>query len=117
MSNLSSADLSTLAKILGLIGSNHDAEALAAARKAHALVRAKGTTWPTVLGIDADQPTIPEPIHLTLARDLLGRGKGICTDWEMRFLRGVLAFKTLTHQQQQSLDGIRAKVDAAISNA
>ena len=117
MSNLSSADLSTVAKLLGLIGSNHDAEALAAARKAHALVRGKGATWPIVLGLDAEQPTTPEPEHLAVARDLLGRGKGICTDWEMRFLRGVLAFKTLTHQQQQSLDGIRAKVEAATSNA
>ena len=117
MSNLSSADRSTLAKILGRIGSNYDAEALAAARKADAIVRAKGATWPIVLGLDAELLTKPEPEHLAVARDLLGRGKGICTDWEMRFLRGVLAFKTLTHHQRQSLDGIRAKVDAATSNA
>lgn len=113
MNQLTSSDRSMLAKLLGLVGSAHDGEALAAARKAHALVAARGITWPDLLGLD-DRP--PEPDHVALARDLLGRGKGICTDWEMKFLRGVLGFKTLSTHQRQTLDGIHDKVNAAIEN-
>lgn len=111
--NLSSADRSMLAKVLGMLGSTHDGEVVNAARKAHQLLQERGTTWPDLL-LNAPSPLpIPESDHVVLARDLLGRGKGICTDWEMRFLRGVLAFKTLSAHQQQTLDGIREKVDAA----
>ena len=35
-------DLSLLSKLLGMVGSDHDGEALAAARKADALVRVRG---------------------------------------------------------------------------
>ena len=115
--NLSSADRSMLAKVLGMLGSAHDGEVVNAARKAHQLVQERGATWPAVLGLDAVPPPPPEPDHIALARELLGRGKGICTDWEMRFLRGVLAFKTLSSHQQKTLDGIREKVDAAALSA
>lgn len=111
MNQLSPSDRSTLAKLLGLIGSDHDGEALSAARKAHALIRAKGATWGDALGLD-DMPA--EPDHVALARELLGKGKAICTAWEMRFLRGVLAFKTLSTHQRQTLDGIREKVETAV---
>ena len=40
--NLTASDCSTVAKLLGHIGSAHDAEALSAARKAHELVKARG---------------------------------------------------------------------------
>ena len=110
MNQLSASDRSTLAKLLGLIGSDQDGEALSAVRKAHAILRAKGATWGEALGLD-DMPA--EADHIGLARELLGRGKAICTPWEMRFLRGVLAFKTLSAQQRQTLDGIAAKVEAA----
>lgn len=110
MNQLSATDRSTIAKLLGLIGSAHDAEALSAARKAHELLRAKGGTWPDLLGLEA---LPPEPDHVALARELLGKGRGICTGWEMGFLRGILAFKTLSTQQRQTLDGIREKVNAA----
>lgn len=110
---ITATDRSTIAKLLGLVGSHHDAEALAAARKAHALITARNSTWPEVLGLDAMPP---EPDHAALARALLGRGKGICTRWEMDFLRGILAFKSLSDQQRRTLDGIRDKVDAATAD-
>lgn len=110
---MTSSDRATVAKLLGLIGSAHDAEALAAARKAHQLVTARGATWPDVLGLEAMPP---EAGHVALARELLAKGRGICTRWEMDFLRGVLAFKSLSPQQQQSLDSIRDKVQVALEN-
>ena len=45
---ISATARSTVAKLLGLIGSHHDAEALAAARKANQILEAHGTTWPLV---------------------------------------------------------------------
>lgn len=118
MNHLSTADRSTIAKLLGLIGSDHDAEALAAARKANELVKARNGTWPEVLGLGEAPPTPPPPEadHVALARDLLGKGRGVCTRWEMDFLRGVLAFKTLSDQQQRTLNGIREKVEAATAD-
>jgi hypothetical protein len=115
MNTLSSADRSTVAKLLGLVGSHHDAEALAAARKAHQLVQERGTTWPDVLGLDL--PPEPEPGHLALARDLLGRGRGLITAWEKSFLIGIMAFKTLKPKQLESLEAIRTKVTAAADAA
>lgn len=110
MNQLTASDRSMLAKLLGMTGSAHDGEALAAARKAAALVKAKGATWPAILGLD-DLP--PEADHVALARELLGKGRGICTRWEMDFLRGILAFKALSDHQRHTLDGIRKKVLAA----
>jgi len=113
---LSSADRSTISKLLGLIGSHHDAEALAAARKAHELLTAKGATWPEVLGLDDTERLPPEPYHLTLARDLLGKGKAIITRWERDFLVGIMGHKVLKQKQIETLDGIAAKVEAATIN-
>ena len=110
MNHLTASDRSTIAKLLGLVGSNHDAEALAAARKAHELVKARGITWPDLLGLDA---LPPEADHVVVARDLLGKGRGIITRWEAQFLRGILAFKALSDHQRQTLDGIREKVLAS----
>ena len=113
MSAISSADRLTLAKVLGMLGSAHDGEVVNAARKAHELLAAKGVTWPAVLGLDDMEQPSPEPYHLTLARDLLGRGKGIITRWEYNFLLGIMGHKILKQKQIETLDGIAAKIDAA----
>lgn len=109
---ITSTDRTTISKLLGLIGSAHDAEALAAARKAHQLVKDKGASWPEVLGLDPT-PLAPEPDHLVEARDLLKRGKGLLTRWEHGFLLGIMSAHTLAPKQVVSLEAIRAKIDAA----
>lgn len=45
-------DLSVLAKILGMLGSEHDGEALTAARRAEDQRRKLGMTWAELLAID-----------------------------------------------------------------
>lgn len=109
---ITSTDRSTISKLLGMIGSAHDAEALSAARKAHQLVRDRGASWPEVLGLDP-MPAVSEPDHLVEARDLLKRGKGVLTRWEHSFLLGIMSARTLAPKQVESLEAIRAKVDAA----
>lgn len=108
---ITATDKSTISKLLGMIGSAHDAEALTAARKAHQLVKSRSATWAEVLGIDAMPPS-PEPDHLREARDLLARGKGHLTQWERNFLLGIMSHTTLKAKQLESLDAIRAKIDA-----
>jgi hypothetical protein len=109
---ITSTDRTTISKLLGLIGSAHDAEALAAARKAHQLIVQRGATWPQVLGL-ATTPAAPAPDHLTEARDLLKRGRGHLTRWEHSFLLGIMSAAKLAAKQVESLAAIRAKVDAA----
>lgn len=107
MSTLTPGDRARLAKLLGLTGSSHDGEVLAAARKAQEFLKDKGTTWPQVLGLDA----MPhQPAHVSLARELLVKGEGLCTRWEINFLREVATLQTLSDYQRLTLKGIREKV-------
>jgi hypothetical protein len=46
-------DRELLAKVLGMLGSAHDGEALAAGRAADSLVRDAGTTWRSALNYEA----------------------------------------------------------------
>lgn len=110
---ITATDKSTISKLLGLIGSHHDAEALAAARKAAQLVKDKGATWQEVLGL-ATMPAPPMADHLTEARDLFTRGRRHLTTWERNFLLGIMSHSTLKPKQAESLEAIRLKVDAAV---
>jgi hypothetical protein len=107
MSQLSISERVAVAKMLGKLGSKQDAEALRAARKANAFVNSRKSTWADLLGVEAT-PAVPD--HVRIAQDLLVAGKASCTPWELRFLRGILAFKILSPQQRQTLEGIRAKL-------
>jgi hypothetical protein len=46
-------DRAKLAKVLGMLGSAYDGEALAAARRAHEMLRAEKLTWSDAVGVDA----------------------------------------------------------------
>ncbi|MEO8558915.1 MAG: hypothetical protein ABI439_07625 [Rhodospirillales bacterium] len=73
-----------LAKILELLSSEHDGEALAAARRADAMVKASGEDWAALLGVEVptgsplDAPVRPEPVSQPQRR----RGREI-TSYEM----------------------------------
>ncbi len=56
-----------LAKILELMGSSHDGEALAAARRADALIKASGQDWAAVLGAQPAIAPISAPPNATPA--------------------------------------------------
>ena len=103
-------NLQTLSKLLGMLGSNHDGEALSAARKAHELVKRCGATWPEVLQLAETPNNGAQAVHRDEAQHLLHVGKGIITDFERRFLVGIIAFETLSEKQETTLAGIRAKI-------
>jgi hypothetical protein len=54
-------DKERLAKLLSMTGSDHDAEALAAARKANEFLRQHRKSWRDVLGLDAPPPEKQQP--------------------------------------------------------
>ena len=54
-------DKERLAKLLSMTGSDHDAEALAAARKANEFLRQHRKSWRDVLDLDAPPPEKQQP--------------------------------------------------------
>jgi hypothetical protein len=107
---LSTPDTQKLAKLLGMLGSAHDGEALNAARKAHQLVSRNGATWFDVIGApDPDMETTPRIAHHAIVLDLLKHVEHL-TEFERRFLRGTLGFQKLTDKQAVTLETIRAKI-------
>lgn len=53
-------DKKRLVKVLGMLGSRHDGEALNAARNAHAMLAQAGMTWAELLGVRPGEE--PEPL-------------------------------------------------------
>jgi hypothetical protein len=108
---LTPSETERLHKLLALIGSNNDGEALSAARKAHELVKGQ---WANVIA----PPLVPDAtvqleVHQKAAQQLLERGKSVITRFEANFLRGIMAFKSLSEAQQKTLRGIHLKVAAS----
>ena len=78
-------DRELLEKLLGMIGSPHDGEALAAARKADALVRRAGLTWPDVLaGRDQPPPQVEAaPVQPARSRSRAPRNRFTLSDQDV----------------------------------
>ena len=108
--SLHQSDLQRLAKLLGMIGSTSDGEALSAARKAHALISEKGATWFDAFGIAETVAAIPAHCHL--ARDLLGHKRHL-TPFERKFLKGIMSHPKLSEKQAETLAGIQRKVEVS----
>jgi len=78
-----------LAKILELMGSIHDGEALAAARRAHMLVKNSGVSWETLLGaqsvkLGANGVGAPSPAEPQRPRTTNHHGREL-TSYEMLY--------------------------------
>jgi len=103
------AELSKLANLLGMLGSAHDGEVVNAARKADELVRGHDATWCDIIGAwDADKDTTQCIPHHAIALELLATA-GLLSDFERKFLRGIMGFQKLTTKQREILESIRAK--------
>lgn len=115
-SALSKADKTKLGKLLNLTASNQDAEALSAIRKANALLKRLGLSWPDLLQAEEEvaRPKIHAPEHVEISAALLKQGKalGIITNYERNFLTGIMGFKKLSPSQQEQFERIRVKYEA-----
>jgi hypothetical protein len=90
-----------------MLGSEHDGEALAAARMAERMRRALGLSWGELMGAEA--PAEAEGWRATVAR--CQTHSGLLTPWERAFLATLAGYgATPTARQLHTLAGIAAKV-------
>jgi hypothetical protein len=100
----------TLAKILGMLGSDHQNERDNAALAAHRLVTQAGLTWEQVIMPAAVEKPLPELAtwHKTV-NECLAR-PGSLTPWEVKFLLNLSRFWRLSVKQRDVLSDIADRV-------
>jgi hypothetical protein len=109
-----------LAKVLGLLGSDHDGEVAAAGRRAHAMVKNAGLTWPEVIGPAAPlkpEPSCPqrrwrEPVSASDRAALCLLWREVLTDWEAGFCRSPVGRRRISAKQTVVLNRLARKVEA-----
>jgi hypothetical protein len=112
-------DRERLAKLLGMLGNEHDGEVITAARSADAFVRRAGLTWRDVVAANDAQPRL-DPVGFGVANEirfcLLHRHR--LTAWEQNFLASIRNQSApLSARQRDRLarivDKLRARAEAA----
>jgi hypothetical protein len=98
-----------LARICGMMGSDHDGERAAAALQASRLLQRHGLTWRDVLLPPAATYSPPQPPHVAAAERVLRQANHL-NDWEVGFLRGIMAQPSLSPKQAVRLDHIICKL-------
>jgi hypothetical protein len=108
---LSPADRGHLAKLLGLLGSDHAGERDAAALAAHRFVTGRGLTWTEAMAsIAAPERQLPElGTWRETVRQCLAR-PGSLRPWEAAFLRDLPGFRRLSVKQRYVLKEIAERV-------
>ena len=107
-----------LVKILGMLGSDHDGECVAAARQATRFIKSYNATWEHVLAPQQPRPTPPPrpqsqgPVHVATARYALHYADRL-TGWERQFLHSITERRRLTPKQEARLTEIIGKLRAA----
>jgi len=92
--------------VLGMVGSDHDGEVLAAARRAEAARAQARMTWPELLGV------LPAADPHDLIIWCLDRAECL-TAWQHEFLLSLRGFTVISPKQRAILDRIAAKIEAA----
>src|SRR3954462_8180152 len=109
-----------LAKVLGMLGSDHDGEIAAAGRRAHAMVKGAGLTWDQVLAPANSPPEAPyrpprrwrRPATPSDAAALCLQWPEVLTDWETDFCRSVAGQRQISAKQAGVLARIIGKIEA-----
>ena len=110
---LSTAVADRLAKLLGMLGSDHDGEVLNAARMADRVLRETGLTWADVIA----RPQVlawrePETLSEAIATAL--QHPDFLTDWETVFLKSLRRRRRISLKQERLVEDIVAKVRAHV---
>lgn len=109
-----------LAAVLGMLGSDHDGEVLAAARQAERMRRQAGLAWADLIA--AERPAVapgrrPDPPPPEDWRALVAwcqQRPDAMTNWERDFLATIAAYRhPPSDRQREILDRLAAKVRAA----
>ena len=115
MTTLPASDRERLAKLLGMLGSDHAGERDNAARAAHQLVQQRGITWREVVThpplSDTDQST--DPIHdWRRTAAACSRYPHLLNRWEAEFVAGLPRFSRLSGKQRSALVKIVVRLRA-----
>ena len=101
-----------LIKLLGMTGSDYDGEAVAAVRKANALLQAQGLTWSDVIAVVESAPKKGAWREPESWRDAvcvcLGLADSPLSQWDICFLHGISRRHSLSEKQTVQLDRIVA---------
>jgi hypothetical protein len=109
-----------LAKILGMLGSDHDGEVAAAGRRANAIIKGAGLTWDQVLApvvSPSESPHRPprrwrRPTSASDSAALCLQWPEVLTDWETDFCRSIVGKRRISAKQAAVLERIARKVEA-----
>jgi hypothetical protein len=107
-----------LVRLLGMCGSDHDAEVVTAARMANRLVRDNGVTWhevitaPVVPRLSNDDPLAQFTTRAAACMFTLSHAP-MLTHWEVGFLRNLAGFDKLSPKQLATLRRLVARAIAA----
>ena len=121
MSSLDPSTKSRLVKLLGMLGSAHDGEALTAGRLADRLVRQANLTWDDIIAVKHEMEqrltSVRAPRYEHTIRSALKDGSGVLSRWEVDFLHSLLGRTRLTDKQASKLSEIIFKVAQARRSA
>ena len=111
---LDPATATRLAKVLGRLGSDFDAERATAARMADQLVRNAGVTWEFLLGVeDANRGDAPPTCHRALAKWTLARLPEL-SERDCAFLEGMADWwREPSPKQRAWLDALALRAGVA----
>jgi hypothetical protein len=99
-----------LAKLLGMLGSNHSGERDAAGLAAHRFLQQRGLTWPRVLEPPAIEQCLPElGTWRQTCRECLEH-PGMLRAWGKSFLADLPGFRRLSVKQRYVLNEIADRV-------
>jgi hypothetical protein len=110
MNALPATSRTKLAKLLGMLGSDHAGERDAAALAAHRLVTAAGLTWKQVVTPPPIEKKLPDlgTWRATVAECLARPGS--LRPWEAKFLQDLPGFRRLSVKQRYVLKEIADRV-------
>jgi hypothetical protein len=116
LNTLAAPDRERLARLLGMLGSDHQGERDNAARAAHRLVQLRGITWFDVVVTHPPPDTYPEadPISGDWRRTAAACSQHplLLNQWEADFLVGLLRFLRLSFKQRSILVKIVVRLRA-----
>jgi hypothetical protein len=107
--SINAADRDRLAKLLGLLGSNHAGERDSAGLAAHRLVQQRGVTWRDVLS----QPSAVQRLPAVTWRQVAARcleHRHLLSNWERDFLGSLISRQQISIKQHLILNKIAKSV-------
>ena len=110
MSALSISDRTKLAKLLGMLSSDHVGERAAAALAASRFVQSRNLTWSDVVKPPPSETRQPESGTWRQTVDRCLQRKGSLRVWELEFLCSLPSFPRLSAKQKAVLRDIAERV-------